>query len=113
MPTRRAVDLMEAKTSEAEELSRTRRSARRRRRAVLLDSSSASEKRRFHEVDGASRQNAAKARGGPTPPLSMRSAGTSARNKKRVGDRADKALNASPNWRVSSEGRSPPPEAGR
>ena len=40
-------------TSEAEGLSRTRRSARRRRRAALLDSPSASETRRFHEVDGA------------------------------------------------------------
>ena len=63
--------------------------------------------------DGAFRQDAAKARGGPPPPLSTRSPGASARNQKRAGDRADKALNASPHERVSPEGRSPPPEAGR
>jgi len=62
--------------------------------------------------DGAFRQDAAKARGGP-PPLPTRSASAPARNKKRAGDRADKALNGSPNERVSPEGRSPPPEAGR
>jgi len=58
-PTHRAVDLMEAKSSEARGLSRARLSARRRRRASPLDSPLDSENRRFHEVDGASCRSAA------------------------------------------------------
>jgi hypothetical protein len=48
-----AVDLMEAKSSEAERLSRSEARLRRRAEERALDSLSASENRRFHEDDGA------------------------------------------------------------